>query len=44
MTQDELNALVELLNRLPMTMPERLWVSALLQRLAPKPEEEISDD
>ena len=42
MTQDEINALVELLNRLPMTMAERLWVSNLLQRLS-QPDEKIEE-
>lgn len=33
MTQDELLALVELLNRIPMTRAEAQWISALLARL-----------
>ena len=33
MTQEELLALVELLNRVPMTRAEAQWVSALLARL-----------
>jgi len=44
MTQEELQALVLLLNRVPMTLPERLWVSTLLGKLAPAPETEPSGD
>jgi len=29
----ELQALVELLNRTPLSLPERLWVSSLITRL-----------
>lgn len=36
-TAQELQALVELLNRSPMTAAERLWCQALIERLA-KPE------
>lgn len=32
MTEQEIQALVELLNRTPMTQAERLWVQALIQR------------
>lgn len=32
MTTDELQALVEILNRAPMTHAERLWLQALIQR------------
>jgi len=34
MTQDELNALAELLNRAPLTRAERLWVISLFERLS----------
>ena len=34
MTTPELAALVELLNRCPMTAAERLWCQALIERLA----------
>jgi hypothetical protein len=33
MSQEELNALIALLNRCPMTPAEMLWLQALLQRL-----------
>ena len=33
MTQQELNALVEILNRCPMTQAERLWLAGLVQRI-----------
>lgn len=32
MTEQEIQALVELLNRAPMTQAERLWLQALIQR------------
>lgn len=32
MAEDEIKALVEILNRAPMTQAERLWVQALIQR------------
>lgn len=32
MTEQELQALVQLLNRTPMTQAERLWVQGLIQR------------
>ena len=34
MTQQELNALVEILNRCPMTQAERIWLAGLVERLA----------
>lgn len=34
LTTDELRALVELLERVPMTTAERLWVQALVNRMA----------
>jgi len=34
MTEIELQALIELLRRLPMTAAEQLWVQALIGRLA----------
>mgnify|MGYP003646438743 FL=1 len=34
MTPPELAALVELLNRIPMTAAEKLWCQALVERLA----------
>lgn len=36
MTQEELNALVVILNRTPMTPGEALWVQALIERLRVK--------
>jgi len=32
MTEQEIHALVELLNRVPLTQAERLWLQALIQR------------
>ncbi len=32
MTREELNALIELLNRIPLTQSERLWLQALISR------------
>lgn len=34
MTQQELEALVALLNRVPMSTPEQLWVQAFVARIA----------
>jgi hypothetical protein len=34
MTKQEIAALVEILSRFPLTLAERLWVEALLNRLA----------
>lgn len=34
MSPEELSALVALLNRVPLSEPERLWVRALVDRLA----------
>jgi len=39
-TQQELQALVELLNRCPMTGAERIWVQELIGRLAAAIDEE----
>lgn len=33
MTEQEINALTQLLQRLPMTLAEAMWVNALLERL-----------
>jgi hypothetical protein len=38
MTQAELAAMVELLNRIPMTAAEKLWCQALVERLAAESE------
>jgi hypothetical protein len=38
MTKEELAALVEILNRCPVTGAERLWLQALIDKLTPKPE------
>ena len=38
MTPPELAALVELLNRIPMTAAEKLWCQALVERLAAESE------
>ena len=35
MTEQEIAALVNLLNRVPMTQAEALWVNSLLERLRP---------
>ena len=32
MTEDELKALVELLNRCPMTIAEQMWVQGIISR------------
>ena len=33
MTEQEIQALVEILNRAPVTQAERLWLQALIQRV-----------
>jgi hypothetical protein len=33
MSEEEIKALVEILNRAPVTVAERLWLQALIQRL-----------
>ena len=47
MTEDELKALVELLNRCPMTIAERMWVQGIIsremQKLAAAGESEPND-
>lgn len=46
-TPDELRALVELLNRCPMTAAERFWVQSIINKLAPpvaQPETEEEAD
>jgi len=43
--QHELQALVELLNRTPLSLPERLWVNSFVTRLAAtEPEEEAEPE
>jgi len=49
--QHELQALVELLNRAPLSLPERLWVNSFVTRLAAiapeeptEPEEEQEEE
>ena len=37
-TTQELQALVELLSRAPMTQAEKLWAQTMVDKLAPKPE------
>ena len=37
MSNAELAALVEILNRCPVTASERLWLQALIDKLTPKP-------
>lgn len=39
MTQQELMALVEILNRCPLTAAERLWLQALITRLQSQTQE-----
>ena len=39
----ELQALVELLNRTPLSLPERLWVSSLITRLEAMAEAETAE-
>jgi len=39
----ELQALVELLNRTPLSLPERLWVSSLITRLEAIAEAETAE-
>jgi len=40
----ELQALVELLNRTPLSLPERLWVSSLIARLEAMAEAETAEE
>jgi hypothetical protein len=39
LTADELAALVQLLERTPMTQPEALWARSLVAKLQPPPAE-----
>jgi hypothetical protein len=44
MTEQEAQALIQLLQRIPMTTAETLWVSTLLDRLRQRPEAERRAD
>ena len=37
MTQEEYNALLQLIQRIPLNQAEALWLAALLRRLSPVP-------
>ncbi len=43
-TKEELNALLQILQRTPMTQAEALWLNSVLVKLAPKAEEQSTPE